>query len=477
MKLRTYRNIFLAILLPLMALLNSCSKKYLTDNPYSALLMNSAIKAEGDVLAALTGNYSNLRATDLYGRTLPVKGDLMADNTFVITANSGRYIQMNAFTQNKLDAYALGVWQNAYVAIKNADLVINSGSAVTQTTNVKQYVGEAYAIRALMLFELVRNFAVPYTASSTGMGVPIILDYNRDTLPGRSSVKDVYTQIISDLEKAYSMMTLYRGTAYFSKYAARALEARVYQTMGDWTNAQTTALDVINNSGAVLVDSAAYLSYWASPAVQATTKNETLFEVASDLANNNQFDQIGFIYLAAGGGYGDILATPDLNGIYGANDVRKKLILSGTRSGQNGTAYFCEKYTNAANTADKDDTKVLRLSDIILIAAEAYYNANDMTNANKYLNMVAQKRDKTFAGYNDAGAQVLEDILLERRKELAFEGSRFWDLMRLQRSYTKVVNQNPLQTIAVTPANTQLIFPIPNAELNANPNMKQNLNY
>ena len=91
--------------------------------------------------------------------------------------------------------------------------------------------------------------------------------------------------------------------------------------------------------------------------------------------------------------------------------------------------------------------------------------------------MVAQKRDKTIAPYSNTGAQVLEDILLERRKELAFEGSRFWDLLRLQRSYTKTVNQNPLQTIAVTPSNSQLIFPIPNAEINANPNIKQNPNY
>jgi hypothetical protein len=467
----------LAILLPSMVSITSCSKKFLTDNPYNALLSNSAIKAESDLLAIVTGNYSNLRATDLYGRTLPVRGDLMADNTFVITANSGRYIQMNTFTQSKLDAFALGVWQNAYVGIKNADFIINNAPAVTPSANVSQYVGEAYAIRALMHFELVRNFSTPYTAGSTGLGVPIILDFNRDTLPARSSIKDVYTQIISDLEKAYSLMTVYRGTSYFSKYAARALEARVYQTMGDWPNAQATSLDVVNNSGAVLLDSAAYISYWASPTAQTTTKNETLFEVESDAVTNNQFDQIGFIYLATGGGYGDILATPDLASIYAPTDVRTHFILAATRSGQNGTAYLCEKYINAANTADKDDTKVLRLSDIILIAAEAYYNAGDYVNANKYLNMVAQKRDKTILPYSHTGAPVLDDILIERRKELAFEGSRFWDLMRLQRSYTKVVNQNPLQTIAVTPSNSQLIFPIPVTELNANPNMKQNPNY
>jgi hypothetical protein len=80
----------------------------------------------------------------------------------------------------------------------------------------------------------------------------------------------------------------------------------------------------------------------------------------------------------------------------------------------------------------------------------------------------------------------LEDILIERRKELAFEGSRLWDLVRLQRAYTKVQNVSnaiPSLTLAVTPANntvapnTQLIFPIPLTEINANPNIAQNPSY
>jgi hypothetical protein len=285
----------------------------------------------------------------------------------------------------------------------------------------------------------------------------------------------VYTQIIADLEKAYSLMTVYRGTAYFSKYAARALEARVYQTMGDWANAKLTALDVINNSGVSLVTSANYIAYWGNPAVQTSSKNETLFEVASDVSNNNGFDQLGYIYLTSG--YGDILATSDLYNLYAATDVRKGLITVGTRSGQSGTAYFVNKYPNPANSTDKDDTKVLRLADVLLIAAEAYYNTGDPINANLYLNKVAQQRDPSYVGYASTGTQILEDILTERRKELAFEGSRFWDLYRLQRSFTKVSNQNPLVTIAVSPSTTQLIFPIPLAELNANPNIAQNPGY
>ena len=477
--------------------ISSCSKNYLTRTPYNALALPTAIQSESDLLVANTGMYSALRNTDLYGRTLAVKGDLMADNSFVTTANSGRYIPMNSYAFTNADAYAGGIWSNAYIAIKYANTIINTTLPAT-TTNISQYIGEAYAVRALMHFELVRNYGHPYTAAPDDPGVPIDTVFNAAALPARNTVKEVYTQVISDLKKAYSLLTVYRGTAYFSKYAARALEARVYQNMGDWPDALTASLDVINNSGWSMLGSTAYVSpsgsvgtaasnstyspggYWASPAVQASGKNETLFEVASDLANNNGFDQIGFIYLQLGGGYGDLMGTDDLYDLYAATDVRKGLYVrapAGYRSGQGGNINLNYKYSNAAGSGDKDDTKVLRLSDIILIAAEAYYNASDFTNANIYLNKVAQKRDPSFAGWADTGAPVLEDILVERRKELAFEGSRFWDLVRLQRSWTKVGNQSPLVTIAVTPANQALILPIPVAERNANPKIEQNPGY
>jgi hypothetical protein len=467
-----------AVLIPATLSINSCSKKFLDDKPYSSVVVGSAISTESDMLAAITSVYSAMRNSDLYGRSLPVKGDVMADNTFVITSNSGRYVQQNTYTLIRTDANAAGAWSAAYVAIKYANFVIENASKLAASATVNEYVGEAYAARALMHFELVRNFATPYTANAAAVGVPIILSFSRDTLPARSTVKQVYTQVIADLEKAYTLMTQYRGSAYLSKFAARALEARVYQNMGDWPNALTTSLDVSNNSGVALLDSAAYVAYWNNPVVQASSKNETLFEVASDVANNNGFDQIGYIYLViSGGGYGDILATPGLAGLYGAGDVRKNFCVKGTKSGQDGTAWFCYKYANPANTSDKDDTKVIRLSDVLLIAAEAYYNAGDYPNANLYLNKVAQKRDKTIAAFSNTGTQVLEDILTERRKELAFEGNRLWDLLRLQRSWTKVVNQSPLSTFAVTPTNTQLVYPIPKAELDVNPNMTPNPGY
>jgi len=503
--MRNKINLFVFITLVIFSA--ACKKSYLTRDPYNAVPLGSAIGSEADLAVALNGVYAGLRGTDLFARTLPVKGDLMADNTFITTSNSNRYITPNNFTTTAADAYAAAIWSGGYIVIKNANNVIKSGTALGSTANINQYVGEAYAIRALMYFELVRNYGHPYTAAPGDPGVPIVSDSLAfdPTItgykPSRNTVAEVYAKVIADLEKAYSLLTLYRGTAYFSKYAARALEARVYQNMGDWNNANTVSLDVINNSGWVMLSSTAYVNpsgalggtsaasslntyspggYWASPAVQTSTKNETFFEIGCDLLANNGFDQIGFIYLQVGGGYGDVLATDDLYNQYSATDVRRGLIPrapAGYRSGQGGNINLCYKYPNPANGADKDDIKIIRLSDVILIASEAYYNTADEANAKVKLNQVAIQRDPAFTGYTSTGAALLNDIINERRKELAFEGNRFWDLVRLQRSWTKTKNQSPLGTISVTPANTQLIFAIPQGERDANANMSQNPGY
>ena len=478
-------------------LLASCKKDFLIDVPYTAVTLPNAIKSEADMVVALNGMYAQLRNTDLFGRTLQVKGDLMADNTYVGSANSGRYLTLNQFAFNNADAYAAGIWSNAYIGIKYANTIINS-TDVASSANVSQYKAEALAVRALLHFELVRNFGTAYTIDPSKPGVPIVTKFDQNALPARASIKDVYTQVIKDLDDAYAGMTLYRGSGYFSKYAAKALQARVYQNMGDWSNAQSAALDVINNSGVVLLSGTSYVNptgslgtgpsssnynpggYWAGNA-QTSTKNETLFEVISDPVSNNGFDQIGMIYLQLGGGYGDILANPALYNLYAATDVRRGLIPSATvgyRTGQAGVpTILCYKYSNASSLGFNYQNKVLRLADIVLIAAEAYYNTGDYTNANKYLNIVAQKRDLSFTGWSHTGTQVLEDILVERQKELAFEGSRLWDLVRLKRSWDKISNPSPLAKVSVAPGHIALVFPIPVTEMSANPNMVQNPGY
>lgn len=458
------------IFILLVSVFASCKKDFLTLTPYTSLSPAQALGTEADLKVALNGAYAGLRNTDLFGRTVPVAGDEYADNAYVSVKNSGRYIQFNTYAITVADGNVGGFWTAAYNTILRANNIINS--SLTGTANISQYKGEAYAIRALCYFYLVRYFAKPYTDDPNALGVPIILTYDINQKAARNTVGEVYTQILSDLDKAYANMTQFSSSGQFSKYAARALQAKVYLYKGDNANAKTAALDVINNSGFTTINTTNWATYWGSGAVR-TDKLETLFEVSADNLNNNGFDALTNIYNQAG--YGDLLCSNDLYALYSLTDVRLTAgYTTGTRGGV--AAIFVQKYKNPNGSADPDDTKIMRLSDVYLIAAEASLPA-DETSARTYLNYVVTRRDPAFTGYISTGAQLLSDIITERRKELAFEGDRYGDMNRLKKDISRNAANYPPTALSLPYSDFRRLFPIPQAELDPNPNMKQNSGY
>lgn len=453
----------------LLVFFSSCKKDFLDRSPYTSLTPTQALGTEADLQVALRGAYAGLRNADLFGRTVPVAGDEYSDNAYVSVKNSGRYIQFNTYAITVADGNVGGFWTAAYSTILRANNIINS--PLTGTTNITQYKGEAYAIRALCYFYLVRYFAKPFTDDPASLGVPIVLTNDVTLQAPRNTVAEVYTQIISDLDKAYTNITMYNGSIQFSKYAAKALQAKVYLYKGDNTNAKTAALDVINNGGFTSITTANWASYWGNGAPR-TDKLETLFEVSSDGINNNGFDALTNIYNQAG--YGDLLCSDDLYASYSATDIRKTAgFTTGTRGGL--PAIFVQKYKNPNGSANPDNTKILRLSDVYLIAAEASLPA-DETSSKTYLNYVATNRDASFTGYTSTGAQLFTNIITERRKELAFEGDRFGDMNRLKKDISRSSNF-PSTALSLPYSDTRRLFPIPQAELDPNPNMKQNPGY
>lgn len=462
--MKQFKIVSLALVTTLLVTVSSCTKSYLELNPPTSLVPAQALATEADLQVALRGAYAGLRATNLYGRTLMVLGDMMADNTYQSVSNTNRYTLFNNNTYNVTDGDVAGVWTSAYNVILRANNIINA--TVPDNANVLQYKGEAYAIRALAYFNLVRFFGVPYAKDPNGLGVPLVTKYNADLKPSRNTVAEVYALINADLDKAYTSMTAFTNSSQFSKYAAKALQARVYMTMGNKTAAKTAALDVITNSGFTPVSAANHAAYWAAVAVR-TDKVETLFEVSSDAVANNAFDALAYIY-SQSGNYGDMLCSDDTYALFAAADVRKSLYATGTRGGL--ASVFVNKYPSFSG--DYTDTKVVRLSEMYLIAAEASLPSVE-ADAVKYVNEVTSRRGATAIA--STGAQLLEDIITERRKELAFEGERFHDMQRLQRVINRSANY-PASARTISVSDFRRTFPIPQAELDANPILKTQQN-
>ncbi|MCX2738417.1 RagB/SusD family nutrient uptake outer membrane protein [Pontibacter anaerobius] len=462
---KRYLNILLAGLLTT-GMLSSCDKDFLDQSPYTGINSGEALLTDNDVLTALYATYSGLQSSDLYGRTIPVIGDLLADNTFVSTYNAGRYLEFEGYFFTRNTGNISGLWSDAYTVIARTNNIVDSEqTTVTDQANVDQYKGEAYAIRALMYFELVRHFADPYTENPNAAGVPIVLKTDKDSEPARNSVAEVYAQIQADLDKAIGLMTKTSNSGRFSQAAAKALKAKVSLNMGDYEQALMLADDVISNSGVPLVSYQNLVSYWASP---RPSNVETLFEVISTETDNMGTNELGYIYHQ--GGYGDILANPELYDSYASTDARKNLIIKGKRNRGENPAYIVNKYSNISG--DRDDKKVLRISEMYLIAAEAAYRLGDEVSALTYLNTLVAERDPSMV-YVSTGEQLLQDIITERRKEMAFEGERLHTLNRLQRD----IVARPDGPAEIPFSSDKRILPIPQTEIDANENIEQNPGY
>jgi len=440
--------------------LASCEKSFLELKPPTSLTPEFALATEADLQVALRGAYAGLKSTALYGRSLMVLGDMMADNTYQSALNTNRYTNFNLYNYLVTDGDVAGLWNASYSVILRANNIINS--PIADNANIQQIKGEAYAIRALAYFNLVRYFGSPYTLDPSKLGVPIITTYQADLKPERAKIADVYTLINKDLTQAFTLMTKFTNSSQFSKYSAKALQAKVYLAMGDKTNAKAAALDVITNSGFTAISSAAHTGYWAGVAPR-TDKVETLLEISFDAVANNAFDALPYIYLQSGN-YGDMLCSSELYDLFETTDIRKSLYATGIRGGL--ASVFVNKYSSF--TGDHSDTKVIRMSEMYLIAAEASYPSNT-ADALKYVNEVTSRRGATAIA--SSGSALLEDIITERRKELAFEGERYLDMQRLQRNIARSKNY-PAAALSIDFTNYRRIMPIPQGELDANPSIK-----
>jgi hypothetical protein len=456
--------------LAVLLIFGACSKNFITKTPNDSVLSPDALSSVSALQTALTGAYAGLRGANNYGRDYPVIGDLMADNTYVEIKNSNRYKPQYQYTVLTTDVVPNDIWSSSYTAILRCNNIIDA--KVTGADDIK---AQAMALRALAYFKMVNFFAAPYTTDTSSQGVPLILHYVPFLLPTRNSVGEVYAQIVSDLTAAIPTAPAYSSSVFLSKYAIEGLLAKVYLYMGDYTNAQSSANDVINNSGFTLVTPGNFDAFWADPGIKSD-QVEVMFEINEDVLTNNGFDDLGGIYI---NGYQDLYCSSQLQALYSATDVRADLLIAGnTKSG--AAAFLVNKYPNAGSS-DRDNPKVLRLAEVYLVGAEAAARNSDEASALAWLNTLMTNRDPAFAGYSDTGPALIADIVQERRKELAFEGDRFFDLNRLGQAVNRGSNPGAIATAPLTIAypDSKRLAPIPNNEIQANPNIapQQNPGY
>lgn len=332
-------------------------------------------------------------------------------------------------------------WRTYYHTLYIANYVIEHQSEITEATSaeVNQLVGEAYMLRAYCHFLLVNLYAEPYThcLPETTRGIPMQLEADVTAVLGCSSVKAVYEQVLSDLDKAEQYLqveTWELGKNYrFNKPSAQALRARTYLYMGDWKNALTAAT--------------------------------TLLETYNKLENMNSSKILPNSYKSVE----SIVSLESFSSnLYTAINTPSFDFINTYRTGDQRKSKFYKKVTSSSYTLQKgggdEFVSSFRTAELYLTAAEAAARLGDTDAAISHLTPLLENRlnksalatATTLIG-EMSEEELIQEILDERARELAFEGHRWYDLRRTtQPTLTRDYNG---ATYTLTPQQYTMRFP------------------
>lgn len=490
----------------LAASLSSCVNDWLDVAPSDGTDADAALTSSSDLDAARTGMYKALKGNssfvDYYGQQFFVYGDVHAGDDYQYNNIGGSnranfYYDMNYQTASEFNTSTVS-WQSPYVVIGRANRIIAAAEggklsdAVEAKAKIEQYAAESKVLRALAHFDLVRIYGKPYTEDQgASLGVPLVTEVlESNAKPARSTVAEVYTQVVKDLTEAISSNALATETkpGYVSVWGAKAILSRVYLNMGDYANALSVAEDIIKNSGAALWTRDQYFKAW-----DASTPNESEFLFRLNVAgsdDNNDLNGIG--NLQQRDGYKEMVATKKFVDMLTSDpkDVRNDMFLP-AKAEKEVAVYGTNKvFLNklrgqGGNLRNVTIVPIIRLSEVYLTAAECAFRNNDKTKAVEYLNDLVKNRTTTEASLATVDNITLDRILIERRKELIGEGQRYFDALRNNETitrYTSEADKGWHKTLSKEAQSFnrdyfKAIAAIPQAEINANPNIKQNTGY
>lgn len=458
-------------LLIVVLVLVSCGKDLLEIDPSGSLPVNSAIASIDDIESVLLGAYSQFQNSDYYGRYFILVPDVMSDDVKQ-NSSANRAKEWAEFSGTKLDFISEEIWTEIYEAINILNTVLNA-EVTFPTPEVQaeadQLIGEALALRGLAHFDVCRIYAQHFAFSGGGShpGVPIVTSFDETAEPARASVSEVYDFAIADLQAGIAKMNTDRGTGFMSRLAAQALLARINFYKGDYSQAEQIANTVISSGEVTLEENATYFDAWMGTG----SAPDALFEIIMTETDNNGSDALGRMYINEG--YGDYLPSDDLRLIINEADVRSQLYKPDSTLG--GGDFGWDRMNKFPSTTGEDNTPVIRLSEIYLIRAESRARNGNEAGAIEDLMAIRSRGWPEAPVVTASGDDLLEEIITERRIELAFEGHRLWDLMRLNRGIIRSNCTAPVCELSFP--NDRFVLPIPAQELDANPNMVQNPGY
>lgn len=487
MKINTY---LLSLSLCLALIISSC-KKVLEVEPQYVKDGSQIFTTLTDYEFALTGAYALFRQTGYYGNGAQTTGsfstlpDMMGEDLLQTTEDLANFANLTNYVFVASEDDLLVTWLAAYRVVAQSNLVLRNieqfGAA--EPKRVNRIKGQALAIRAMVHFDLLRYWGESYDRNATGLGIPYVTVVDVENRPARLSVKESYDKIFADLNAAETLLADVDATintssakSYIDLNVARALLARINLYAKNYAEAERYASLVI--TGVPLATAAAFPNIWKDASVadviwsvpfsagEGSPSNS--LHVAS--SNRNRYRPTAAIQALFDNKTADVRYAS-----YIASRATGSTAVINTDPASTITRKIVNKYIGRNAALDNlVNWKVFRTGEMYLIRAEARaLQTGKEALALTDLNALRAARITGYAPVVLTGEALLNAIYTERRKELFAEGHRWFDLKRTTRVVTRTDNTGAAPGFQATLSATSRIwvFPIPQAEIDANPNL------
>lgn len=400
--------------------------------PTDSISAEEAIKNESDLVNAIYGCYDALQSGNYYGRLYIAIIEIGSDNAY----NGGSILEYGQFNKNNVHAdniYLEAFWAAPYIAINRCNTAIYYANLLSGLdAEIKnEYLAELRFLRALNYYNLSRFFKeIPLklepTFSEEDLNVPL------------SEQSAIYKQILNDLNFANDKIG--KTHPFFATdLAVKTLLAKVNLELKNYSEAIVYA-DIVINSNKELLDNYENLFIIEG-------NSESIFELSFTelLSDKNRLAE--YCFPSNLGGRYEIAPDNSLLDLFEESDVRRNLF--------KGTIPYCNKYENI--TSGDDNVYIFRLAELYLLRAEARARSNgNLSLIRNDINTIRNRAGLTST-YTSSYSELLQIIENERRLEFAFEGHRWFDLVRTDRA-SEVLNISK----------NKYYFPIPLSEINTN---------
>lgn len=452
------------------------------DTKSKTLLSQSQIQTESGCESMLLGVYDLMQEPEFYGRDILTVPEVLADNSR-LSPMASRY---KGQEDNRIGSH-LDIWVESYEIIALLNEVIEYAEKLPETSKAKAILGESYALRGLTYFNLARVYGrePKHLVDGFDLCVPLILKaffydggpMDEDVYPKRATVDQVWEQIETDLNNGFELLF---GNdeglmpKRMSSLAAKAILSRVFLYESKWNECVEAADYVMKNAPFGVYDGT-YTDIFSKGEENlfylVFTNSENLGSSSLQSVNGmapSEVDDEGYD-IGKGVGDADLCVAEELVALFDQEkDVRFKILRKAKINGSK--VWWTTKFSGWQGAFGLDNVPIIRMSEVLLNRAEA---ESELGNDNSALADVNELRTKRgLDPVTLSGEDLLNEVLLQRRLELAQEGHRFFDLKRRGQDITK-----PAGRTLVPYTDFRVVARISETQMDANKNLVNNPGY